>query len=80
MYVASDFNGSRLVLISLTNERFGTDIVGKLGYPAQPKITDLEATWPYRPGSSDLDDLAFYLPGNESEQQAKKFMDIYTTN
>ena len=64
-------------VIIFLKERFDTYIVGELGYPAQPKISNLEPTWPCRPGSSDYLDSAFYLPGPESDKQAEKFRDIF---
>lgn len=49
-------------------------IVGKHGYPAQLKLRDIE---PCKPGSDELSDAAFYMPGPESHKQAIKFMEIY---
>ena len=54
------------------------NIVGKKGYPAQPKLSDLGPNWPCKPDSDELSDAAFYMPDPESDKQAIKFIEIYT--
>ena len=45
----------------------------ELGYPAQPKVADVESSWPYEPGTTIYLDSALYTPGPESERQAERF-------
>ena len=53
------------------------NIVGKKGYLAQPKLSDLGPNWPCKPESDKLSDAALYMPGPESDMQAIKFIQIY---
>ena len=48
-----------------------------MGYPAQPKLSDQELTWPCKPDFDENLESAYYLPGPESQRQAINFINVY---
>jgi hypothetical protein len=51
--------------------------LGHKGYPSGDKPSQVEPSWPYKPGTKEYLDSAFWVPGDESQKRRDELRRVF---
>jgi hypothetical protein len=56
----------------LTNDK-----LGQKGYPTHSKASELEEGWPYKSGTEEYMESAFWMPGEASQKKVEELKKVF---